>query len=656
MACDANCAQACVDKDGCTACGPGYYTSRQDDEWPYECLECPIPNCLTCRGAIYHAWPAQCEQCVGGFTQANDRKECVPFGSSTEGGSVEGSSLTRPPETSVPPYVPPQEGSPSVPLGPVYQMPPAPGLETSTGTPTMDMVLPPGYIMPSPRPDITSSYPTTPSTYAPNAPPNPVVPPAQLTFPPPPPPVYPQPVPVPPPAPLTPPQPISQAPPNPDVSPELISRASCPAGSFVKNDGSCMGCDQFCLPGQCQDGRGCGACQDGYFTRAVDPEWPNVCVLCELPNCVKCIDNSYDAWPMLCAQCAAGYELATDRTCVPEGGVGGQSFAQRAAPPAQYVDPPVGALPEGPAVPPQQYPTAQAAPRRRPRAPGGTEGPATATATARAGPAPPEYPPKPKGYDTPQGVSEDYDTPQGVPQGSGAASAKATATAVGRSSKRRKGAPKAQGAAGGYPKPDWPESGLESGPASATSKATVTVVGSGPSGPASVPFPRARRGSKKGGSASASASARATAVSGHVAAEPSVLEVYSDGQPELQEGGGEGDGPDAASASANAQAVGGIHLTPGLCPKGEFMKEHDRTCIKCDRYCEPGSCVDGMGCNQCRPGYYRSRRDTFWPYLCVQCSAAISGCEVCADGVLDENPACVVCANGKDPIDGNCPA
>ncbi|CAD7704562.1 unnamed protein product, partial [Ostreobium quekettii] len=87
----------------------------------------------------------------------------------------------------------------------------------------------------------------------------------------------------------------------------------------------------------------------------------------------------------------------------------------------------------------------------------------------------------------------------------------------------------------------------------------------------------------------------------------------------------------------------------------EFQKEHDRTCMQCDKYCEPGSCVDHEGCNQCKPGYYRSRRDLFWPFLCVQCSAVIPGCEVCEDGVFDQQPPiCLACSNGKPPVDGTC--
>lgn len=53
--CDAKCAAGqCVDIDGCLECKPGYYSKREDPEWPYECASCEsaIPGCKACTQKI----------------------------------------------------------------------------------------------------------------------------------------------------------------------------------------------------------------------------------------------------------------------------------------------------------------------------------------------------------------------------------------------------------------------------------------------------------------------------------------------------------------------------------------------------------------------------------------------------------------------------
>lgn len=443
MTCDPNCASPCEDRIGCARCIPGYYTNRQDPEWPNVCKRCTIPNCFECRSDIYDAWPMQCIQCVGGFTQADNKQRCVPIP-----GSVAGRIVTRPAEPEFSVKTVPQPDLTTEPQQQTSFRSPG-GLFVGTlprpQAPLMDMGLPPGYVMPQPKlrpqpvmpelqhvpvpPKIHNPAPATPPLVGlparPEEGPKPVIIPSK---------------------PEEPPRQVV-IPPKPEVSPETLLSSSCPTGSFLKKmDGSCMECDVNCLPGECGDGFGCRKCADGFFTRAADPEWPFLCVLCDLPNCIRCVNNAFDAWPKLCEECAPGYELSTDRKCVPVGGVG------------------------------------------------------------RVG-------------------------------------------GIGQQSTK--------------------------------------------------PVPIAEP------------------------AKPKVVEPKP------------------------STDIGDRKLTPRACPKGQFMKEHDGTCMVCDNFCKPGSCIDHEGCRQCISGYYRSRRDLFWPFLCIECAAAVTGCEVCQDGGFDQLPVkCLKCSSG----------
>ncbi|GMH40147.1 hypothetical protein BSKO_08051 [Bryopsis sp. KO-2023] len=88
----------------------------------------------------------------------------------------------------------------------------------------------------------------------------------------------------------------------------------CPAGFFFKPfDGTCMECDENCLPDQCLDDVGCQACQDGFFTSKEDLEWPTQCKPCDIADCVQCRDDIFDAWPTQCVVCEEGFELGVNQ-------------------------------------------------------------------------------------------------------------------------------------------------------------------------------------------------------------------------------------------------------------------------------------------------------------------------------------------------------
>lgn len=80
MDCDVNCAEGqCVDFDGCKKCKEGFYRSRRDDDWPYQCLRCSasISNCSQCKDPNFDTIPPECETCVAGYTVSDDRLKCV---------------------------------------------------------------------------------------------------------------------------------------------------------------------------------------------------------------------------------------------------------------------------------------------------------------------------------------------------------------------------------------------------------------------------------------------------------------------------------------------------------------------------------------------------------------------------------------------------
>jgi len=53
--CDSNCTETgCEDLTGCTVCEPGFFTQREDVDWPFMCISCEsaIPGCAKCSDGI----------------------------------------------------------------------------------------------------------------------------------------------------------------------------------------------------------------------------------------------------------------------------------------------------------------------------------------------------------------------------------------------------------------------------------------------------------------------------------------------------------------------------------------------------------------------------------------------------------------------------
>ncbi|GMH33998.1 hypothetical protein BSKO_01832 [Bryopsis sp. KO-2023] len=80
MRCDQNCGEGkCGDYTGCTECAPGYYTTREDPYWPFECARCKdkIPNCAKCQDGVMTIFPVPCEQCEHGYRWSLNGFACL---------------------------------------------------------------------------------------------------------------------------------------------------------------------------------------------------------------------------------------------------------------------------------------------------------------------------------------------------------------------------------------------------------------------------------------------------------------------------------------------------------------------------------------------------------------------------------------------------
>lgn len=79
MSCDQNCLPGlCVDEEGCSECAEGFYRSREDEFWPFTCVNCGerIRNCKKCDDGIFDAWPTKCMECEEGFFLNDARDKC----------------------------------------------------------------------------------------------------------------------------------------------------------------------------------------------------------------------------------------------------------------------------------------------------------------------------------------------------------------------------------------------------------------------------------------------------------------------------------------------------------------------------------------------------------------------------------------------------
>lgn len=80
MDCDPKCGEGrCKDVHGCVECVSGYYTTREDYLWPFECARCKdkIPNCARCQDGMMDMFPVPCRECEEGYKWTMNGFACV---------------------------------------------------------------------------------------------------------------------------------------------------------------------------------------------------------------------------------------------------------------------------------------------------------------------------------------------------------------------------------------------------------------------------------------------------------------------------------------------------------------------------------------------------------------------------------------------------
>lgn len=83
----------------------------------------------------------------------------------------------------------------------------------------------------------------------------------------------------------------------------------------------------------------------------------------------------------------------------------------------------------------------------------------------------------------------------------------------------------------------------------------------------------------------------------------------------------------------------------GVCPAGQFFvtKVEFSGCMDCDVNCA-AECVDGVGCEVCKDGFFTFREDPVWPFECRSCDEFFPGCSACQQNVdleVGPQPACL---------------
>lgn len=112
--------------------------------------------------------------------------------------------------------------------------------------------------------------------------------------------------------------------------------------------------------------------------------------------------------------------------------------------------------------------------------------------------------------------------------------------------------------------------------------------------------------------------------------------------PSSEEGGVNPGNEDSGFGFPDTTVIGEQSVGGG-CQDNELLKK-DGTCMQCDANCLPGQCEDITGCGICATGYFRTRVDVYWPFVCADCKQKIPNCRTCLDGVLNYEPSqCLVC-------------
>ncbi|GMH45275.1 hypothetical protein BSKO_13232 [Bryopsis sp. KO-2023] len=401
-----------------------------------------------------------------------------------------------------------------------------------------------------------------------------------------------------------------------------LLQSPCPEGSFLKkHDQSCMVCDEKCAIG-CVDEDGCTECVSGFYTSRNDNSWPFLCKECAIENCVQCRNEIYDAWDQQCVECAPGYVQGKNRkSCVPDGSVGGvEAVKEVTINVAEATSTEVGGvsieIQAGVGIGSGESPSPEESPST----------PEEETVTCPEG----------TFVKTKDNTCMDCDAncvEGGCTDGIGCNQCKA-------------------GFYRSAVDPFWPfeckectiencevceDAVFDAWPKFCTKcvegfevqdRTTCT--------PIAVPEPVVEPTPEPIVEPTPEPIVEPTP---EPIVEPTPEPVVEPTPEPVVEPTPE---PVVEEPTPEVETV--------TCPEGTFVKTKDNSCMDCDANCVEGGCTDGIGCNQCQPGFFRSAVDPFWPFECKECT--IENCEVCEDAVFDAWPKfCTKCVEGYEVQD-----
>eukprot|EP00210_Caulerpa_lentillifera_P007539 g7202.t1 len=70
---------ACMNFVGCLYCMPGYFRQKLEDDSPFTCSPCTLPNCIRCEDDVPVHNNARCQFCRSGFILDRESGQCIPL-------------------------------------------------------------------------------------------------------------------------------------------------------------------------------------------------------------------------------------------------------------------------------------------------------------------------------------------------------------------------------------------------------------------------------------------------------------------------------------------------------------------------------------------------------------------------------------------------
>lgn len=405
-----------------------------------------------------------------------------------------------------------------------------------------------------------------------------------------------------------------------------LLNGGCGEGEFQKLfDGTCMTCDDNCSAGQCIDHSGCRKCHKGYYTSRVDIFWPFACVKCEIENCEQCMEFFFDDWQPKCDKCIEGFVLNGNFTaCDPEK--------------------------EPVTLPKLVLGTSES---RKPRPKGGddddeeTSKSSVTIATKRA--------------DTNVTTSKTFKNREDEITTSKTSKKRTEDDEVTTSKTSKTRTEDDDVTTSKTTKTRTEDDDVTTSKTTKTRTEDDDVTTSRTT--------KTRTDDDEVTTSKTSKTRTEDEVTTSKTTKTREDDVSTSKSSFINEADTsrttfmrEGDNVTTSSTTTkreedeeeeeeedDKQVLGLSEERRKKCPKGSFLKEHDKTCMTCDVNCPADNCVDFDGCTECKEGFYLSREDDFWPFECLKCVDKIPNCAKCKGGeqVYHQlGTTCLICEEG----------